>query len=186
MYALGIKKVDPKGNVLTGAEFSVTDEAGNPIKAVATDTAGVYNYSTSTDGTAVAQFAVDDNGILIIKGLKAGTYTIKEEVAPLGYNLLTNTVDVTAEISQTNTYTTTITTYYDAEGNVVSKDKSTSNETTTVSTNVVPLVVVNNSGTELPSTGGMGTTVFYVLGGLLVAGAAVLLVVKKRMGRVEH
>ena len=43
------------------------------------------------------------------------------------------------------------------------------------------LVVVNKAGTELPSTGGMGTTVFYVLGSVLVLGAVVLLVTKKRM-----
>ena len=41
--------------------------------------------------------------------------------------------------------------------------------------------VLNQSGTELPSTGGMGTTIFYVLGGVLMAGAFVLLVVRKRM-----
>ena len=41
--------------------------------------------------------------------------------------------------------------------------------------------ITNNSGTELPSTGGMGTTIFYVLGSILVIGAAVLLVTKKRM-----
>ena len=43
------------------------------------------------------------------------------------------------------------------------------------------VVVVNKAGTELPSTGGMGTTVFYVLGTVLVLGAVVLLVTKKRM-----
>ena len=90
-------------------------------------------------------------------------------------------MDVTAEISETNTYTTTITTYYDADGNVVGKDESTTNEDTTVGTNVVPLVVVNQNGTELPSTGGIGTTIFYVLGGVLVVGAGVLLIVRKRM-----
>ena len=44
------------------------------------------------------------------------------------------------------------------------------------------ITIVNQSGTELPSTGGMGTTIFYVLGSILVLGAGVLLVVKKRMG----
>lgn len=180
VYALGIKKVDPAGKALTGAEFSVTDSEGNVIKA--TGAAGVYEYSAS--GT-VSQFATDENGVLIIKGLKAGTYTVKEEVAPAGFNLLGSTVDVTAAISETNTYTSEITTYYDADGNVT--DTKTENKTTTtVSTNVVPLVVVNNSGTELPSTGGVGTTLFYILGGLLVTGAVVLLVAKKRMSGAER
>ncbi len=55
-------------------------------------------------------------------------------------------------------------------------------KTTTVAENVVPLTVVNNAGTELPSTGGIGTTIFYILGGVLLVGAAVLLITKKRMG----
>lgn len=181
VYALGIKKVDPKGNVLTGAEFSVTDEDGNTIKATGAN--GVYEYAAEGSET---QFAMDDKGVLIIKGLKAGTYTIKEEVAPAGYNLLTATVDVTAEISENGTYTTKITTYYDADGNVVGKDESDSSIETIVNTNVVPLVVVNNAGTELPSTGGMGTTLFYVLGSLLVVVAVVLLVAKKRMSQAER
>ena len=51
---------------------------------------------------------------------------------------------------------------------------------------VAGLVIVNNKGTELPSTGGMGTTLFYVLGGVLLVGAAILLVVKKRMSRAAQ
>jgi LPXTG-motif cell wall-anchored protein len=46
--------------------------------------------------------------------------------------------------------------------------------------------VINNAGTLLPSTGGMGTTLFYVIGGLLVVAAAVLLITKKRMSQVER
>lgn len=54
-----------------------------------------------------------------------------------------------------------------------------------MTTGTVSIIVENNSGTELPSTGGMGTTIFYVVGGILVAGAAILLVTKKRMGVSE-
>lgn len=43
------------------------------------------------------------------------------------------------------------------------------------------VTVVNNKGSELPSTGGMGTTIFYVVGSILVLGAAILLITKKRM-----
>lgn len=180
VYALGIKKVDPKGNVLTGAEFTITDKDGNPIKATGAN--GVYEYST--EGT-VTQFETDASGILLIKGLAAGEYKVQEVVAPAGFNLLRDPVTVTAEIAQTKNYTTTITVHKDAEGNVVETNGATT-ETTTVDTNVVPLVVVNQSGTELPSTGGMGTTLFFALGGILVAGAAVLLVVKKRMGNTAE
>ena len=46
--------------------------------------------------------------------------------------------------------------------------------------------IANNAGATLPSTGGIGTTLFYVIGGLLVVGAGVLLVTKKRMGKAEN
>ncbi|MCI7020608.1 MAG: prealbumin-like fold domain-containing protein, partial [Clostridiales bacterium] len=54
-------------------------------------------------------------------------------------------------------------------------------EVTVLATNALTVEVPNASGTELPSTGGMGTTIFYVLGSVLVLGAVVLLVTKKRM-----
>ncbi len=182
VYALGVKKVDEQGKALKGAEFAVS-LGDTEIYAKATDTAGVYEYSASADG-AVKQFQTDDNGILIIKGLAAGDYSVKEVVAPEGYNLLKDAISVKADIQETSNYTTTITTYKDAEGNVTSTQvENGTSEETTVSENVVPLVVVNRAGTELPSTGGMGTTLFYALGGVLVTGAAILLVVKKRMER---
>ena len=54
-------------------------------------------------------------------------------------------------------------------------------EVTVLPTNALTVEVPNASGTELPSTGGMGTTIFYVLGGVLVLGAVVLMVTRKRM-----
>jgi LPXTG-motif cell wall-anchored protein len=45
----------------------------------------------------------------------------------------------------------------------------------------VEVTVVNKAGTELPSTGGIGTTIFYVVGGLLVIGAAVILIARRKV-----
>ena len=53
--------------------------------------------------------------------------------------------------------------------------------TATVANGTVATDVVNTTGLELPSTGGMGTTLFYAVGGILAAGAGVLLITKKRM-----
>ena len=101
-----------------------------------------------------------------------------EEVAPAGYNVLKDAKDI--EVVLKASYSSTITTYIDADGNVT--DTVTADtKTYDAGANVVGLVVVNQSGTELPSTGGIGTTIFYVLGELLVAGAVILLVTKKRM-----
>ena len=178
VYALGIVKVDPKGNVLKGAEFSVKDANGNDIYARATATPGVYEYCSAETEGAVKQFKTDDNGILVIKGVAAGKYSVTEMVAPAGYNVLKDAKEVEAVLK--TAYTTKVTAYKDADGNITSEVTESTKEYD-ASENVVGLVVVNQSGTELPSTGGIGTTIFYVLGGLLMAGAAVLLITKKRM-----
>jgi LPXTG-motif cell wall-anchored protein len=82
------------------------------------------------------------------------------------------------------------TTYYDAEGNVVDEEvEGGHSETTTTSEYAsisdIPAAsiveVVNQKGTELPSTGGIGTTIFYVIGAILVLGAGILLVTRRRM-----
>lgn len=128
-------------------------------------------------------------------GLEAGRYCLVETKAPEGYNATgpwyfeieaTYTTDSTGaqvldvfKIHQT-----------DADGNRVpatsggiSADGSKSDDTTTTEKDEGGLVkwdVVNNSGIELPETGGIGTTIFYIVGGVLVVGAVVLLITKRR------
>lgn len=94
----------------------------------------------------------DDQGKATFGGLADGTYYLVETEAPAGYNPLTEPVEV--------------------------KVAGSSTDITKLS---VTAKVANKTGTTLPSTGGMGTTVFYVLGSVLVLGAVVLLVTKKRM-----
>lgn len=180
-YALGIHKIEGKTySSLSGAKFSIKDAENHAVKAVATSTSGVYEYST--DEGAVTEFETGTDGILIIKGVKAGTYSVTETTAPKGYNKLVNPVNVTADIEETTSYTTTTTTYYNANGEKVDEQTGAAHTVTTnYSTNVVGLDVINNAGEELPSTGGMGTTIFYIVGGILVAGAAILLITRRRM-----
>ena len=94
-----------------------------------------------------------------------GTYYLQEIKAPDGYNTLDKPVKV--EITAT----------YDDNGNI------TTNATPNEQNNhyEVTSTITNNKGTVLPSTGGIGTTIFYVVGGLLMVGAAILLITKKRM-----
>ncbi len=179
VFALGILKTDEKGSPLAGAKFALTDENGQPIYVTAADDSGTYVFDAQSESNEVVSPA---SGLIVIKGLAAGTYKLTETEEPRGYNLLENVITVEASIESVKNYTTTITTYYDKDGNVVSQEVAGgSSKTTTAAVNVVPVTVVNKAGTELPSTGGIGTTLFYVLGGLLVVGAVILFVTRKRM-----
>ena len=175
-YAIALKKVNNKGVALPGAVF----EFPFYVKSTA-DANGAYIYAGTTAGAGLTnQITTPDSGVIVVKGVKSGSYEITEVTAPAGYNKLTAPVTVQAvKTSSTSTHTTV---YLDKDGNVVdvsAKEIEVKVDIDTIAATAV--VVVNKAGTELPSTGGMGTTVFYVLGAVLVVGAGVLLVTKKRM-----
>lgn len=177
-YAIALKKVDNQGKPLPGAVFQFPFY----VKAKA-DADGAYIYAGTTEGEGLTnQITTPENGVIVVKGVKADTYEITEFKAPDGYNKLTAPVTVTAV--KTGKTTTNTTVYLDKDGKVVGKDSDA--KVTEVNVDIATIaatavVVVNKAGTELPSTGGMGTTIFYVLGSVLVLGAVVLLVTKKRM-----
>lgn len=108
-------------------------------------------------------------GDILIEGLNVGTYYLEETEAPVGYNKLTEPIEV--EITATTSVTS---------GSETVQYKNSSETSYTPATDAT-VKVLNNAGTQLPSTGGIGTTLFYVIGGGLMAVAAVLLVTKKRM-----
>ena len=183
-FKMGINKVDKGGNALTGAKFvlsksgtiKVTDLAcdDNGVPTVTADLIGLVKtgggvYRIALAGDTDIVYAIEA-GSPVIKGLDDSVnYYLYETKSPAGYNLLSEPVSfrIAAE--------------YNTDGSALSADKPTvtignGEPSRTLSTNVV-----NQSGAELPSTGGMGTTLFYVLGAVLVVGAGVLLVTKKRM-----
>lgn len=183
VYALGFHKVDgaDKTKNLSGAEFSV--KLGETTIGAVANQDGTYSYTkdNTVDGYTTT-FTSDANGLIVIKGLKEGNYTVTETKAPAGYNLLPDSVNIEAVMSDSVVYTKETTTYYDANGNKVNEEVT--GGTTVTATYPVPvaeLIVENNSGSELPSTGGIGTTIFYVIGGILVVSAGILLVAKRRM-----
>ena len=107
-------------------------------------------------------------------GLDDGDYKLVETTTPSGYNTITD-IEFTisaGHVDGDSPYLDTL------SGNVTS---GTATFTAVVKDGSLSTDVVNNSGIQLPSTGGMGTTIFYVLGSVLVLGAVVLLVTKKRM-----
>ncbi|MEE1393195.1 MAG: SpaH/EbpB family LPXTG-anchored major pilin [Negativibacillus sp.] len=167
-FDIVIDKVDGADNKkLEGAQFALYKETGyvdlyyqwydenheNP---------NTFGWSTEADRTIVK---TDKNGVASFKGLVPGTYYLQEIKAPDGYNTLDKPVKV--EITAT----------YDDNGNI------TTNATPNEQNNhyEVTSTITNNKGTVLPSTGGIGITIFYVVGGLLMVGAAILLITKKRM-----
>lgn len=134
-------------------------------------------WNTDTENVS-AKAVVGDDGVLRFDGLAEGTYIITELKAPDGYNMLKNpiTVVITCEEPETvSTVNDTAVWKYSLSGAVTASE-------TVAADGRVQITVENKSGATLPSTGGMGTTLLYVIGSVLVVGAAVLLIVKKRMG----
>ncbi|MBR0381085.1 MAG: isopeptide-forming domain-containing fimbrial protein [Eubacterium sp.] len=172
-----------------------------------TDAAGTTPLKDKDDNDVTA--TTGDDGRMTFAGLDAGTYYIKEISAPAGY--VTNSdvyiIDIVAETEEVTvtetvegkevsyktdvlkSYTVTIT---DKDGNATEAAKYTFENEKEASDNDIqwtvmecvehPFPFTNVKGTELPSTGGIGTTIFYILGAFLVLGAGVLLVTRRRMG----
>lgn len=131
----------------------------------------IDSNDTATDYTAF----VDAYGQLKFTGLGAGTYTITEVVTPDGYNTIKPI---------------TVTIGWDYNNVEENKDEASGcvwtykwGDDPAGSSNTYD--VLNYSGSTLPTTGGIGTTIFYVVGGILVLAAVVLLVTKKRMATAE-
>ena len=148
---------------LAGATFTLSKNAdgSNPI-ALVSEGNNVYRVAKTNETATVTEITTDATGKFTIKGLDADTYYLTETAAPAGYNKLAAPVTIVI-----------------GENGVV-------NGTTEAPQGVDEVKVLNQSGTELPSTGGIGTTIFYIVGGVLVVGAVVLLVTKKRMNNVER
>ena len=157
-YQFDLVKVDGTTNkLLDGAEFELAD--GNTKLSFVKDDDGNYRVAAAGEDGATTTITVK-NGKVNIYGLAGKAYTLTEIKAPDGYNKLVTSETVNlADGSKAHAT-------FDAD---VYKDGG--------------VVVENHAGTVLPSTGGMGTTLFYVIGGGLMVAAVVLLVTKKRM---EH
>ena len=139
-----------------------------------------YETWQALDGTTSVIMTSAAEGVFGVSGLDEGTYYLMEIKAPTGYNLLENALrlDIAAATANGQNWAgdpaaalTALTIDVD-QGGAQNGD---------VGTGAVALTVANNQGATLPETGGMGTTLFYLIGGLLVAGAGILLVVRLRM-----
>lgn len=178
-YAIALKKVNDAGTPLAGATF----ELPFYVKETADTADDAYIYAGTTAGTGLTnQLTTPASGEITIKGVAPGDYSITEVTAPNGYNKLTAPVSVTAKKTSD---TTTNTTFYIKDGEPVQSNVGGATEVTYTNANLAAtaILVINKSGAELPSTGGMGTTIFYIAGTVLVLGAGVILVTRRRMSR---
>lgn len=186
-FKMGINKVNENGGQLTGAKFALSKNGtlkvadmncdAEGIPAATTELIGMVKlsdgeYRVAVDGDTNVVYVVDA-GNPVIKGLDdAVDYYLYETKAPAGYNLMTEPVHFVISAS------------YAADGSnytSVTVTVGAAAASDTLSANVV-----NKSGSTLPETGGIGTTIFYVLGSLLVVGAGVVLITRKRMGKSEN
>lgn len=157
-YQTIINKVDVKGAPLTGAEFTLEK----------------YNKKTG-EWEAITVVKNDEGTTFTFSGLDDGDYRLTETKTPAGYNTIDPiefTVTAEHDILSDNPALTSL------SGNVTTGEVTFTSNTTDGS---LSTDVVNKAGSTLPETGGTGTTIFYVIGAILVIGASVLLITKKRM-----
>lgn len=189
-YELDTEKVDGTNNdkKLKNAEFILSREKTE------TNTETNSEYAVVSDGKLVrwkdnkdnaTKLVTDKDGLIKVAGLDDGTYYLEETKAPEGYNKLTGLVEVVITAATANSQAWTSDDPKDALINLGVKTKNPGAKDYVdgiVDNNkdIGKIKIANNIGSTLPSTGGIGTTIFYVVGAILMVGAAVLLITKRR------
>lgn len=144
-----------KKDGLPGAVFTLSKKSDGtePIKLI-DKSSNVYRVAKTDETNTITEVITPDNGRFTIQGLGAGTYYLTETKQPAGYNKLSGPVTVVID-----------------ETGLVKVGESEAN----------PVKVENKTGTVLPSTGGAGTTMIYLIGALLVLGSGIVLATKRRV-----
>lgn len=176
VYSFGMQlvKVDENNieSTLPGAEFIMWLEIDNKVNYATFDSDGKFDGWT-TDKSKATTLVTGADGTFTVTGLDAGAYRLTETKAPDGYNKLTHDINISINPS-----------YDENDGSLKTLVYEVNGESGAVidGSNTIKVTVTNKTGATLPSTGGTGTTVFYIAGGILVAAAVILLITKKRMG----
>jgi len=192
-YELDVNKIDgATEDALPGAQFALkatTGEHANKYVVVNSDgkvigwqdTAPQADAPAGSDGST-ALLVSKANGLFNVTGLDDGTYSLIEIKEPAGYNKI-DPITLVIKATTTNNYDYTDE-LHDTASEALTKLEITANGKTSdgdTTTGIVSTTVENNSGSILPETGGMGTTIFYILGTILVLSAGVLLITRRRM-----
>lgn len=154
-FGIPVFKYTKNDQALAGAEFMLSTDPNctDESKALKFTLNGDNKYRFDSNSTNKTLTSLD-NGRIDIEGLKAGTYYLKETKAPDGYNLLKKIQKI--KIGEGGSI--------ELNGTAITDD----------------VKVKNNSGIELPSTGGMGTTLIYLAGFVLVVLSGYVLISKRR------
>ncbi len=162
------------------ANYVKTPNAPDNYKYAAyTQTVSEETEVIPSDENHNVEATTDENGKVTFRGLRSGTYTLTEIKAPNGYNLLPDPIIITINFV---TDTEKATGHFEMSA---VNSEGVSIGTFSQDTGTFTLTIENNAGSILPGTGGMGTTLFYIIGVILVCGAVVLLVSRRRMHSAE-
>ena len=167
-YKTVFTKKDGAGKTLTGADFTLE-------KKVGTEWVNVTALHEGTDAKNPTKTGDSSGFTFTFAGLDAGDYKLTETETPTGYNTIDPiefTITATHDIESDNPTLTALTGTDGAEFNM----------TPVLASGELDADVINEQGAALPSTGGIGTTIFYVAGSIMVLAAAILLITKRRMG----
>lgn len=194
-YELDTTKVDGADTetTLKDAQFVLLNSDGTKVAKIdennkfdgwvdlPTGTGGTITYEdwTTYNNTYKVILTSDVDGLFKVIGLDDGTYKLREIKAPDGYNLLPNDVEVVITATTTNGQN-----WAGEPSTALTKLEVTADEepgTGDVTSGIAGITIANNKGATLPETGGMGTKIFYLAGGILALGAGLLLVTRKRM-----
>jgi len=142
-----------------------------------------FKKATVTEKTAsgtpkAVSDTTDENGFIVFDGMGDGKFTITETEAPEGYNKLTSPIEFEAEWVAPTSQSTDC--QWKVKDNSVTEGYDVTYNSTT---GEFEIKIENKTGTELPATGGVGTTIFYIAGSMMVIGAAVLMVTRRRMSQ---
>lgn len=161
-FGFDIVKTDSQNTLIDGAEFKIYDAAagGNEVKVVLMDDGVTYRRARADEESISI---VVTNGKVRVVGFDNGTYYLEETVAPQGYNkLVARQRFIISDANLDSVF----------NGEIFSTGSG--------------VHVVNKTGSMLPETGGIGTTLFVAIGAIAVLGAGVLLFAKKRMAQIAE